>query len=233
MWRFNALVNKFSSGGNLPLKSMVLLSALLIVMMMNPLAVAAGQPGVFWRMLYLAVFCAGGYLLMEEKRWVVAYILIAIPALIFGVINESTRVGVSIAVISTSLTAILKTLLIFAVFRFSFYHPSANKLDRIIAGICGYIILGLLWSDMIGIVDLFCPEGFRTPEGLTSIGDNGAALYYSFVTLTTLGYGDISPANPWTRMLAIMEALSGTLYLAVFIASIVSQKHGTPTGKSN
>lgn len=217
----------------MPLKSMVLLSALLIVMMMNPLAVAAGQPGVFWRMLYLAVFCAGGYLLMEEKRWVVVYILIAIPALIFGVINETTRVGISIEVISTSLTAILKTLLIFAVFRFSFYHPSANKLDRIIAGICGYIILGLLWSDMIGIVDLFCPEGFRTPEGLTGIGDNGAALYYSFVTLTTLGYGDISPANPWTRMLAIMEALSGTLYLAVFIASIVSQKHGTPTGKSN
>ena len=226
-------MNKFGSGDNLPLKSLVLLSALLIVMALAPFAVAVGQLGVFWRMLYLSIFCAGGYLLMEEKRWVISYIIIAIPALIFGVITESSKVGVSIEVISTSLTAILQTLLIFAVFRFSFYHPSATKLDRIIAGICGYIILGLFWSDIIGIVDLFCPVGFRTADGLTSIGDNGALLYYSFVTLTTLGYGDIAPASPWTRMLAVLEALSGTLYLAVFIASIVSQKLGTPTGKSS
>ena len=219
-------MNKFGSGDNLPLKSLVLLSALLIVMALAPFAVAVGQLGVFWRMLYLSIF-------MEEKRWFISYIIIAIPALIFGVITESSKVGVSIEVISTSLTAILQTLLIFAVFRFSFYHPSATKLDRIIAGICGYIILGLFWSDIIGIVDLFCPEGFRTADGLTSIGDNGALLYYSFVTLTTLGYGDIAPASPWTRMLAVLEALSGTLYLAVFIASIVSQKLGTPTGKSS
>ena len=102
------------------------------------------------------------------------------------------------------------------VFRFTIPLLTSSIGSRIIAGICGYIILGLLWSDMIGIVNLFCPEGFWTSEGLTSIEDNGAALYYSFVTLTKLGYGDISPANPWTKMLAIMEALSGTLCLAVF-----------------
>ena len=60
-------MDKFGSGENLPLKSVALLSALLIVMTMDPLAVAAGQPGVFWRMLHLAVFCAGGYLLMEGQ----------------------------------------------------------------------------------------------------------------------------------------------------------------------
>lgn len=102
------------------------------------------------------------------------------------------------------------------VFRFTIPLLTSSIGSRIIAGICGYIILGLLWSDMIGIVDLFCPEGFRTTEGLTRIGDNRVALYYSFKTLTTLSYGDISSANRWTRMLAIMEALSGTLYLAAF-----------------
>ena len=49
------------------------------------------------------------------------------------------------------------------------------------------------------------------------------ALYFSFVTLTTIGYGDITPAAPFARMLAIAEATIGTLYLAVLIARLVTR----------
>jgi voltage-gated potassium channel Kch len=62
--------------------------------------------------------------------------------------------------------------------------------------------------------------------------DNASlSLYYSFVTLTTLGYGDVSPAVPLSRMLAALEALTGQLYIAVLVARLValqilhSEKH--------
>jgi len=65
------------------------------------------------------------------------------------------------------------------------------------------------------------PDAFTRPivqEG----SDAGVTLtYFSYVTLTTLGYGDISPVSPWARMLAILEALTGTLFLAVLISRLV------------
>ena len=56
--------------------------------------------------------------------------------------------------------------------------------------------------------------------------NDGSLLYFSLVTLSTLGYGDISPVTPTTRILSALEAVTGTLYLAVFISSLVSGWRG-------
>ncbi|MEM9282477.1 MAG: ion channel [Verrucomicrobiota bacterium] len=215
----------FSSGARLPLKSLVLLCGLVTVLILTPLAVEAGGVGLFWRMLYLVIFCIGGYLLLEHRKWTLSYIALAIPTLFLGVIKESSSMPGVIDVISAILTATLQLLLILAVFRFALYDSTASKLDCVVAGICGYIILGIFWADICGTVSQYVPDGFWLPDGsLGQLPQNDTSLYYSFVTMTTLGYGDISPAQPWTRMLAIMQSLTGTLYLAVFISSLVNSK---------
>ena len=116
----------------------------------------------------------------------------------------------------------LQILLIDAVVRFSLFNSAAEEIDRIIAGICGYLILGLLWANIFSICEHFAPGGFQYSSGGAVSIEDGSILYYSLVTLSTLGYGDVIPCAPWPRMLAALEAVAGTLYLTVFIAALVS-----------
>ena len=91
--------------------------------------------------------------------------------------------------------------------------------DVIMAAICGYFLIGLLWNSVYLLLIAFDPESFQFSHALGSRG--GEFTYYSFVTLTTLGYGDITPvANP-ARSLSLLEAVTGQLYLAVLVARLV------------
>ncbi len=85
--------------------------------------------------------------------------------------------------------------------------------------LCTYVLLGSVWTLFYAPVAKLDPQAFSQP---ITEGDGGATLiYFSFVTLTTLGYGDISPVSPLARSLAILEALTGTLFLAVLISRLV------------
>lgn len=111
--------------------------------------------------------------------------------------------------------------------------------ETIAASLCVYLLLGIGWSIAYSFVGSTIPGAFSV-SGLETGGENrmqfgtgnpSLSLYYSFVTLTTLGYGDVSPAVPLSRMLAALEALTGQLYIAVLVARLValqilhSEKH--------
>ncbi|HJS73991.1 MAG TPA: potassium channel family protein, partial [Vicinamibacteria bacterium] len=76
------------------------------------------------------------------------------------------------------------------------------------------------------LVELFHPGSFSGPVS----AENGARgwLYFSFVTLTTVGYGDVLPLHPVARSLAIFEAVAGPLYLAILLARLVSLAMAAP-----
>jgi hypothetical protein len=86
--------------------------------------------------------------------------------------------------------------------------------DTILGGISLYFLLGVLWAVLYAFVQLLEPATF---------GDVGRVqlFFFSFTTLTTLGYGDISPATPYGMVLANLEAIVGQMYVAVFIARLV------------
>lgn len=92
------------------------------------------------------------------------------------------------------------------------------------AGIATYLVLGIMWGIFYLLVGFLEPNAFSVPaaEGARKGIEGYDALYFSFVTLTTIGYGDITPVAPFARMLAIAEATIGTLYLAVLIARLVT-----------
>ena len=98
--------------------------------------------------------------------------------------------------------------------------------NRIIGAVCIFFILGLLWAFIYALVYIFDRDSFRFSNHVLT--DNGIRpdalsefIYFSNVTLTTLGYGDIVPISRQARVLATIEAMLGQLYLATVVARLV------------
>ncbi len=98
----------------------------------------------------------------------------------------------------------------------------ADRVDaELLCGVIGaYLLLGVFWAETYGLINLFAPDAFAEPGGKTP--DQSALLYFSFTTLTTTGYGDITAINPLVRMWTIFEAIIGTVYNATIVARMVS-----------
>jgi hypothetical protein len=96
--------------------------------------------------------------------------------------------------------------------------------DVLCAGISVYLILGLLWGQAYTLVAQVDPDAFSfsTRTGTATAMSGFTAIYFSFTTLMTVGYGDITPATDVARMLAMLEAMTGTLFVCVMIARLVS-----------
>jgi hypothetical protein len=102
------------------------------------------------------------------------------------------------------------------------FSRGAVTLMRVQGAIAVYLLFGFSWAQGYMIASHFDPSAFSSSVGtFTSSSD---WMYYSFTTLTTLGYGDVVPTGRVSRMLAIGEALTGQLYLAVMIARLVAMQ---------
>lgn len=100
-------------------------------------------------------------------------------------------------------------------------------LNRLMGGICIYILLGMCWSIVYMYLIWWQPDAFA--GAVLDTPDNPVfwdMIYFSFVTLTTLGYGDITPAEPVARALAYTEAVVGQLYIAILIGTLVGNIAG-------
>src|SRR5512137_1025760 len=95
---------------------------------------------------------------------------------------------------------------------------------RVKGAIACYMLFGLTWSLLYGFIDQVLPNAFSLPAGEGGLGTLRQEMltYFSFVTLTTIGYGDITPTHEVTRMFAVMEGLCGQLYPATLLARLVS-----------
>jgi voltage-gated potassium channel len=102
---------------------------------------------------------------------------------------------------------------------FQNFRISANKL---VGAICIYMLLGFVWSSLYAGLYVIDPSAFSgVPEGVSFLSSD-EWLYFSFVTLTTLGYGDIVPVSQTSRTLAFVQAIVGQFYLAILVAGLVS-----------
>ena len=104
-------------------------------------------------------------------------------------------------------------------------------LDGIFAAIAAYLLIGFAFAQIYMLLLMWAPESFRFPtpiEVSTYPALASSLLYFSFVTLATLGYGDILPQTETARMLAVIEAVVGQFFVAVIVALLVSKfiEHG-------
>ncbi len=99
--------------------------------------------------------------------------------------------------------------------------------EVIAAAISAYVLMGISWAVVFTMLETFSPGSLNLSKHATEDPWN-TILYFSFATLTTLGYGDVAPMSLTARAWATIEAMGGTLYLAILIARLVSLYKSDP-----
>ena len=92
--------------------------------------------------------------------------------------------------------------------------------NRLVGAICVFLLLGVIWALAYSFLELLIPASFSGIETGTGEGWESDWIYFSFVTLTTLGYGDITPVSATARSLVYMQAIAGQFYIAVLVAGL-------------
>ncbi|MFM8331277.1 MAG: potassium channel family protein [Candidatus Methylumidiphilus sp.] len=107
---------------------------------------------------------------------------------------------------------------------FSLRDTNANSL---IGAVCVYMLLGLIWCLLYTLLLALLPPGaFQGLSANTNATQFDGLLYFSFVTLTTAGYGDILPVHPLARTLAYLEMITGQFYMAILVSGLVAHFMG-------
>ncbi len=177
----------------------IIISILLSLVLLSAVLAVADRKGVFGIALMLAIPAIVG-------RWISHFRPDLVPPPVF-------------LVAGLALIAFVVANLLLFVLR----APSVNT-EVLCASISAYLMLGLLWTVAYWLVAQVTPNAFAfntaTAAKETMVGFN--AFYFSFITLSTVGYGDITPVSRIARWLAATEAMTGLLYVTVLIARLVS-----------
>ena len=194
----------------------ILFYALLLTLIVSPVAAAIGLPGAVIKVLLAA--CLFAALLPNATKRTRTALVTAISLLVLArFVSELDSVpvnpGVVLAVVGfTGLAAAAAAL------RYTVTADRVNS-ETLYAALGTYLLAGIFFGQVYWSIERIHAGSFAGPDGFSEL----IAIYYSFVTLATLGYGDITPVNPIARTLVYLEAVVGQLYVAVLIASLVSR----------
>ena len=204
----------------------MLVSLLLALFVGGPL-MAIGTVGPAPFDVFFTTLLLSGVVAFSHRRWLaIAISVIGLVVLSLRWTSYGEGKGELLLwdnLLSMLLLAILTGLVLEHVFR-----EGPITADRIRGAVAAYLLLGLVWAFAYALVEHYLPGGMKMEHGF---GDPHHRMqdfaYFSFVTLTTVGYGDITPVHPAARMLAIGEALVGQLYPAILIGRLVSLQIST------
>jgi len=191
----------------------VLLALLFLLMALQPYAHVAG--GLLSQLGFAGLLLAGLAAVASKRRLFAIGLVLGVPAVALLFVPGG------ISTVSGAILAIATLIYIsFVILRRIFTHPAVTS-GTVSAALVVYLIFGVIWARAYWLVEYLRPDSFT---GLS--GSGGAILqrdlfYYSYVTLSTLGYGDIGPVSAVARSLAITEATIGQLYLVVMVAGLV------------
>ena len=202
-----------------------LLVSLVVTMILAPVVEAHR----FYGSILISIVLLTGILAVRRERHVlIATLVLVIPAIAATWISVLFDSSQSLAiVISQSLLAIYLFFIAVVVIIAVLAHDQIAP-QTVVGAVCVYLLIAFVFACLYGMVEFLMPgsldfSGTRIGVDNPLMADTAfpRLLYFSFVTLTTLGYGDILPVSGPARSLAISETLTGQLFLAAFIARLV------------
>ncbi|MGI9647060.1 MAG: potassium channel family protein [Acidimicrobiia bacterium] len=153
-----------------------------------------------------------------SQRLFNVHVAIIVPAFVLTVAGVLTDVGGLLGP-GNFLTTVFAVTTLVMILRYVLTQRRVNS-NVIFAAVSAYLLIGLLFGTVFSWMAYADPAAFQPPRNVET-GDS-SLFYYSFVTLTTLGFGDISPVTEGAKALTVIEALLGQVYLVVLIARLVA-----------
>src|SRR6516165_7961742 len=204
--------------GSFPL----LLVALLLLYVLNGVAVDLPANAIVGR---VAVACAGLYVLSANRTTLWLGLLVVAFWLTFEARLWTLDPWVSRVLQDTTRTGLLLWVLV-VVLR-EVFRPRTSEVDAVVGALCGFLLILLVFVNVHGLIEALSPDSYRT-DGPPFAGRSDAMVratfqYFSTITLTTVGFGDIVAVTPVARLVTGLEAMVGQLYLAVVIATLVGR----------
>jgi hypothetical protein len=176
---------------------------------------------------YLIILLSSIYAISERKKVFFISLFLAFVAFSSTALNYLFMTN-SLRLVTTSSLGLFFIVMAVAILS-TIMKSEKVRTETIYAAICVYLLLGIIWMMLFSVIEIIEPGSFLL-GGAPVVDWQGEPVrrnvfsnfvYYSFVTLTTLGYGDITPVSPQARGLSSLEAVVGQLYIAVLIARLV------------
>jgi voltage-gated potassium channel Kch len=197
-------------------RSVHLLCSLLALLLFHPFVEALPQPwsGRLSSLLTTAVMLAAVWWTAQTRRHRVVAVALVSPAVLALWLRETLGPFAALAWIAFCLYVIGR---LFA----TVLSRHTALVDRIFASLSVYLLIAMTFAYLHLLVYRLNPEAYHFPS--PPVGEGvGDMLYFSLVTILTLGYGDIVPVNPFARMLTVTEAFIGAFFIAILVARLVS-----------
>jgi hypothetical protein len=201
--------------------TLISVSLSVLIFLIFPLR-RAGVVGHFFFDLIMIALMVSGTLVVERSRVVVA-------SIVGVVLTSATLLWVSRVYPTpllqqlSSVLSIITMLLYVHIVLLVMFREGPVTWSRIQGGIAAYLFLGMAWAAAFQLIEQLHAGSFRfvsAPADIDQLTSN--LIYFSFATLTTVGFGDITPLSPFARSFAVAEAIVGQLFPAILIGALVA-----------
>lgn len=192
---------------------------MLLQIVLTPLAQATDFP--VGRLLRSLTVLAAVDMATETRRDLRIGLALGIPAILLAWLAPFAH-SVMLAQVEFVFSAVLYIFIMVRMLGLVLRTPVVSA-DTIYLAVCSYVILGLIWSLAYYPIEYLSPGSFHGLNQTSARTTASDLFYFSYVTLTTLGYGDITPVSPVAKAFAILESISGTLFMAVLIAMLMGK----------
>lgn len=204
-------------------RHLILLCLLLLLFILTPFIAPLRYGVVVMNVIGAAILLSGTHVVSERRKLFAVTVVLAIAAVL---INFSIALSKNETLILVSEFCFLVLLGLFSgSILADVLRAGRITADKIYGAICVYLLIGFAWAFVYAILEQLQPGSFQLPEQMGGVSDYVAHVmrmrYFSFVTLTTVGYGDIVPRSAAAQNLAALEAVMGQIYLAVLVARLV------------
>ncbi|HXX15553.1 MAG TPA: ion channel [Candidatus Eremiobacteraceae bacterium] len=201
--------------------TLVSISLAILVFVVFPLR-QDGFSGRLFFDLVMVTLMVSGVLVMNQSRIITAATIVIV--ILGAVVLCTSRLypTPTLLHLNSFLSIFIMLLYVRIVLLVMFRHGPVTW-SRIQGGICAYLLLGMAWASAFDLTEQLHPGAFHFVTQPRNIDELVSKLiYFSFGTLTTVGFGDILPVAPFARSLAVAEAVVGQLFPAILIGALVA-----------
>ncbi len=199
-------------------KFLFLLISILCILVFVPIFRGFVEIRILTNIFLTTTLISGVYAVSKKKHVLLTAVFLAMP--FFASMWTGILLKVPSLVLVGECFGILFTGFIVIIILSFIFGEQEVTINVIHGAIVVYLLIAIMWAFIYSVLEIIQPGSFAIGEGQIEVG-RLLFIYYSFVTITTLGYGDITPVTAPANSFAILEAVTGQIYLVVLVARLV------------